>query len=110
MIKKCANAIPVRGIDSGLNDSRYRRQLSPTAVCPDCKTPETAEHVLLRCPRYDQSRNACQDQLSRYGLALSYPLAMGRVELLQPKALQDDTLDATAKLLDAIDRISSRRN
>ena len=96
---------------SGLNESRYRRRLTLSPDCPDCKLcPDTAEHVLLECPTYDQARQRCQTSLQQFGLHLSYPLAMGAVEQLSSLQLQADVLSATAKLLEAIGRISSRRS
>jgi hypothetical protein len=96
---------------SGLNDSRFRRRLTPSPLCPDCKVyVDTPEHVLLHCPHYDQTRQTVRSTLSRYGLQLDFALAMGDVEGLPSTRLQKDTLSATALLLSAINRISARRS
>src|SRR5687767_13604537 len=53
---------------SGLNASRYRRKLSNTDQCPDCKlATDSAEHVVLDCPSHNIARKCCQDHLRRYG-------------------------------------------
>ena len=96
---------------SGLNESRFRRRLAPSLLCPDCKVfVDTPEHVLLHCPQYDQVRHRVQSTLSGFGLQLDVALAMGDVEGLPSTRLQKDVLLATSALLSAIDRISARRS
>ena len=96
---------------SGLNESRFRRKLSPTPHCPSCpNVADSADHVLLACPQYAAARQSCQTALGRFGLSLNSPLAMGFVDDLQPITLQADVLAATSPLLDAICRISARRS
>jgi hypothetical protein len=64
---------------------------------------------LLHCPQYDLPRQACQNELNRYGIELTTPLAMGFVDYLQPLTLQSDVLNATSSLFEAVFRISARR-
>jgi len=40
-----------------LNDDSYRTGTSDTPVCECASERETAEHFLIRCPRYNQFRS-----------------------------------------------------
>src|SRR5690242_17441077 len=41
-----------------LNQSLHRRACAPSTECSTClnNTPETVEHILMHCPRYDIPR------------------------------------------------------
>jgi len=94
---------------SGLQASLKQRRLTANENCPDCKgEPDTADHVLLRCPTFDQARRACGNALARVNCHLNSGIAMGGVEDLSPQQ-QLTVLHATAGLLMAIGRIAARR-
>ena len=48
-----------------LNQSLHKRKCSLTPMCNTCETtPETVEHVVMQCPRYDDIRYRCLCSLS----------------------------------------------
>lgn len=96
---------------SGLNASRFKRKLVDSRACPDCKAPcDDSEHALLHCPVYSAPRQSALAALSQYGLSPDlYSIAMGSVDHLPSQHLQADALTATAPLIEAAARISSRR-
>ena len=50
-----------------LNQSLHKRSRSITSMCATCiNTPETVEHVVMQCPRYDTIRFQCLCALSSH--------------------------------------------
>ena len=105
---------------SGLNESRARRRLTPTADCPDCKGAiEDADHVATVCPRWAAARHECNMELSVHGLVLNAELLMGGTEPddgeNEAKAPRPDpavrraALKATERFLLKISRIGPTR-
>ena len=41
---------------AGINQHLYRFELYDSPLCEICRTPETIEHFLLNCPKYDVFR------------------------------------------------------
>lgn len=54
--------------------------LSEEGACSECLRPETAEHVLFECPRYDEERHALQDLTIESGLQLRQEDMMAELE------------------------------
>ena len=68
-----------------LNQSLHKRRCSITPMCTTCNTPETVEHVVMDCPRYDAIRFNCLCALSSITkqppLRSSYPFPFLLCEL-----------------------------
>lgn len=81
-------------------------RLEDSADCATCKVPETAEHVLLTCPRFALHRFHCLAELSqRYTPEFSVSLITGDFRFVHKKILAT-VQTATARFLH---EINSRR-
>ena len=60
-----------------LNQSLHKRSCAITPMCATCNTPETVQHVVMECPRYDDIRYQClcalSSHLKRPPLRSSFP-------------------------------------
>ena len=93
-----------------LNASLAERGLRgdpPDPNCALCAVPETVDHCLLQCPRYDAPRRECRAALDYLGLPLTLPTVLGSTEAYpsQPPDLCRQALIATGRYLLAIDAL-----
>jgi hypothetical protein len=90
---------------TGLNASLFHRRLAASPDCPECKgQAETADHVIMQCPKYNAARLLCDGRLRQLGLQHETHWALGGVEgELERRARR--VLETTAEFLAEIDRL-----
>jgi hypothetical protein len=87
-----------------LNASLAQRRLVLDPNCTVCAVPETVEHCLLECPRYEAPRRECAAALDFLRLPLNFATVLGSVYDRGPEQRRS-ALAATGKFLQAIDNI-----
>jgi hypothetical protein len=83
---------------SSLNKSLFDRKVVPDPACPTCKMPETTEHCLLFCPRFDVQRQLCQQRLADLQLPFTLATLLGSTDHVNNR-LQDSVLSISGSFL-----------
>ena len=52
----------------GLNDYLHRFNMHASNLCQECRAPETIEHFLLYCQKYDLERGNLLQQLRKHNV------------------------------------------
>ncbi|EIW52833.1 uncharacterized protein TRAVEDRAFT_83733, partial [Trametes versicolor FP-101664 SS1] len=58
----------------GLNAFLARTRVVSSPLCPSCQVPETVDHYLRACRRFDQPRHALRRSLGKKPLTLKHLL------------------------------------